>query len=452
MKIICIYLAIVLAIAFYIWINMFKEGNRDSDLLEIQNIINGNGKTTKQFDKKGNAQTDQDTGILKSKAVSPGITTIDRYDDNKCGTDSAGNKEYIYCLDGQIECQDIFGGKMNILNSLSQSQYISGNTYSGCNSYVNKVNLNDYSTKLDSDLSSTGVYFDLSNCNSTTPWRAGGTITKNGKKTTLSSYKCYTSQKEAQDELNDMINLSINSNAIYNVNDNIFILGSFLATQTSEQILKIIDTNKIGSRKSYTTINNQKYYNGTIKAITGDTYTVSIPNSAIDVINVPKNKLLKDSLYNPTTNDYYSNLKTGSHPRPVCKSGRFTSCLSSPPFTIENGTYISTNDPLLNIDGSYNQYRKQSQIDLNLNVPFSVAPVNLSGIIDTGSLLESNYFTSEKDTSPFIKCIANYGTNIGDPVCCNQDDTLNDTKYVCPQEVPTCTGYSLNDNVYGFCN
>lgn len=458
MKIICIYLAIVLAIAFYMWINIFKEGNQQSDLSEIQNIINGNGKTTQQFDKNGNAETDKDTNVLTSTTVSPGITTIDRYNDTSCGTDDAGNKEYIYCLDGQIECQDIFGEKMNILNSPTGSSYISGNTYSGCNSYINKVNLRDYSTKMETK--TLGVYFDLTNCTAETPWRVGGNIIQNDqgkekgrkKSNTISSYKCYTLEKDAQAEWYNMIDSTLNENAVYKINDRVFILESFLKTQISKQILSIIDEINVGNQKSYTTINNQKYYNGIIKAITGDTYTVSIPNSATDVINVPKIQLLKDSLYNPNTNDYYSDLKTGSKPRPVCKSGRFTSCLSSPPFTIENGKYVATSDPLLTIDASYNQYRRQSQIDLTMDTPFSAPLENTSGIIDNGPLLESNYFKSQKGETPFIKCIADYGTNIGDPLCCNQEGNLKDTKYICPQEVPTCKGYSSQDNAYGFCN
>jgi hypothetical protein len=454
MKIIFIYLVIVLAIAFYVWINIFKEGNQDSDLAEIQNIINGNGKTTTQFDKKGNALTDQDTNVLTSTAVSPGITTIDRYyNEGDCPNDKSGNKQYIYCVDGNIECQDIFGARMNILQSMdSLPPYLSGNTYTGCGSYINKVNLSDYSTKI-GDMKSTGVFFDLSNCSTTSPWRVGGTITTPGKNPTISSYTCYTSQKEAQENWNLLIDLSLNANASYNVNDAIYILSSFLETQASSQILKILDNNNMGNHKSYTTINNQKYYYGTIKAKTGDTYTVTVPNSSIDIINVPKSKLLKDSLYNPLTNDYYSNLGSNSKPRPVCKSGRFTSCLSSQPFTIKNGVYVSTNDPILTLDGSYDKYRNQSQIDYQ-SIPFSTAPVNPSGIIDKpiNSLLEYNYFTSQNNETPFIKCKADYGTNIGDPLCCNQEGILKDTKYICPQEVPTCSGYSANDDAYGYCN
>jgi len=203
----------------------------------------------------------------------------------------------------------------------------------------------------------------------------------------------------------------------------------------------------------------QKYYYGIITQVTGLTYTVSIatmhadpaePIKKISLTSVPKKALLKNSLYNPKTNDYYSNLTTKSHPRPVCKSGAFTSCLSSPPFIIENGTYVSMNDNDLSLDASYNQYRTQAQNDLNALTPFSSAPVNPSGIMNS-ELLEYNYFTTQNKESPFIKCIADYGSNIGDPLCCNQEGIINDTIYICPQEVPTCMGYSASDNAYGYC-
>ena len=397
------------------------------------------------------ATTEQDTGpdILKSNKVSPGITTIDRYSDPMCSTN-----EYIYCVDGQIECQDIFGGVMNNLQSLPP--YISGSTLNSCSSYINQVNLSDYTTQIGTN-PGLGIYFDLSNC--TDPnvgqWRVGGTV-EDGN-ITQGSYTCYASQTDAENAMNAFIDSSLNLNTTYNAKDDVYVLSSYLNTQNVDglqQALAVLDSNK----QTYKSINGQKYYYGNIYAITGDTYTVSINGgNIVNVLNVPKTALLKNSLYNKSTNDYYSDLKTGSYPRPVCKSGRFTGCMSSPPFIIKNGIYVSSSDPTLSLytDGSDpNQARNiQAQNDLISYTPFSQPPVNPSGIIDKAStsLLEYNYFASQPET-PFIKCIADYGSNIGDPLCCNQDGQLKDTKYICPQEVPTCKGYSATDNAYGYCN
>ena len=225
-------------------------------------------------------------------------------------------------------------------------------------------------------------------------------------------------------------------------------------------MLAVIDANKPNTQSAYRTINGQKYYQATIYAVTGDTFTISLSNlpqsqtqsDPLNITNIPKKSLLKDSLYNEKTNSYYSDLTSSNSLRPVCKSGRFTSCLSKPPYTIDNGIYVSTTDPLT-IDGSYNMYRKQSQIDLKFKYPFSDTPNNPSGIIDNDNLLQYNHFTQSESSgsSPFIKCIANYGSSVGDPLCCNQKGKIPSTKNICPQEVPTCVGYSISDNIYGYC-
>ena len=35
-----------------------------------------------------------------------------------------------------------------------------------------------------------------------------------------------------------------------------------------------------------------------------------------------------------------------------------------------------------------------------------------------------------------IKCLANYGTNVGEDLCCGQTGVLQNTEYVCPEEMP----------------
>ena len=454
MKSLFIYLAIVLAISFYIWINIIKEGNQDTDITTINNLLTSHYEKTSGKNYNGNQATterDVSTNILKSNKVSSGITSIDRYNDPMCSPSKNG-QSYIYCVDGQIECQDIFGEKMNYLQGMGQ--YDMGTTLGGCGSYIDKTDLADYTKEIGKDLVR-GVYFDLSNCTNKEPWRVGGNKIKQ-KSDVIPFQGCYKSQSDADNAWDKIIDLSLNTYAEYKVNDPIFILANFLNSQNLQgfpQILAPLDKDKT----SFTRKNNQKYYYGSIYAVTGDTYTVTIKNipNTIQVSNVPKSALLKDSLYNPKTNSYFSDLKTGSHARPVCKSGAFTSCLSSPPFIMKNGSYISTKDPLLTAyaDGTSPTIKSQNQFN-NGTIPFSTAPVNPSGIIDNppNSLLEYNYFAKNSDETPFIKCIADYGSNIGDPLCCNQTGTVTNTKYICPQEVPKCSGYSVNDNTYGYCN
>ena len=391
--------------------------------------------------------TDVDSNTLTSNKITPGIKSIDRYLDPSCKPN-----EYIYCLDGQIQCNDILGSNLNKIQSMTP--YASGNTLAGCDSYVNRVNITDYTIQTDLNLG-TGVFFDLSNCPSAKPWKVGNKI--------VPYQGCFSSQSEAENVWNTYIDISLNSKVTYLINDEVFILSSFLKTQTVAglpQILALLDAGK-ETTSPYTTLNGQKYYYGKVSGINNDsTYTVTVNTSklpkiqltTISVPNVPKRVLLKNSLYNPKTNDYYNNLKTGSYPRPVCKSGSFTSCLSSPPFTMYNGEYVSINDPTISIDASYNESINQRQTQFDFNTPFSKAPVNPSGILDNDTVLEFNYFNSETGESPFIKCIADHGSNIGDPLCCNQPGNVTDTKYICPQEVPICSGYSKDDNTYGYCS
>lgn len=390
--------------------------------------------------------TEVDSNTLLSNKITPGIKSIDRYLDPSCKTN-----EYIYCVDGQIECNDILGNNLNKIQSMSP--YASGNTLTGCDSYVNQVNITDYTIQTDSNIG-TGVFFDLSNCPIATPWRVGNKI--------VPYQGCFSSQSEGENAWNTYIDISLNSKVTYVLNDEVFILSSFLKTQTIAglpQILSLLDAGK-ETTSPYTTLNGQKYYYGKISEINDSSYTVTInttklpkiPLTTISVPNVPKKALLKNSLYNPKTNDYYNNLKTGSYPRPKCKSGSFTSCLSSPPFTMYNGVYVSNNDPTFSIDASYNESRQQRQTQFDFNTPFSSAPVNPSGILDNAKVLEFNYFNNKTGESPFIKCIADYGSNIGDPLCCNQTGNITDTKYICPQEVPICGGYSKDDNTYGYCS
>ena len=444
MKLLFIYLSLVLAVAFYVWINILKEGNQDSDAGSIHNLLNSS-----------QGESNMEQNILTSNKVTPGITTIDRYKDKNCP-----NKEsYIYCIDGKIECQDIFGSTFNQnLTTLTNTPYEFGNTFDNtCGSYINKTNLQDYSKNIDSIGS--GVYFDLSNCTREKPWRVGGTITKDEKKTIITSFECVPSQLDADKKWSDITHTKLNENATYKVNDNIFVLASYLnSSELSSQgvtaMLAVIDNNKPNTQSVYRTINGNKYYQATIYAVTGETFSISLSNlpqsqeNPLIITNIPKNALIKDSLYNSKTNSYYNDLNSKSELRPVCKSGRFTSCLSKPPYTIENGIYVPTSDPLI-IDGGY---IRQSQIDTGLKTPFSAPPINPSGIVDKAdNLLQYNYFEESTGSTPFIKCVANYGSRVGDPLCCNQNGKIPDTKNICPQEVPNCVGYSISDNVFGYC-
>ena len=50
-----------------------------------------------------------------------------------------------------------------------------------------------------------------------------------------------------------------------------------------------------------------------------------------------------------------------------------------------------------------------------------------------------------------IKCIADFGTNVGQDLCCGQTGVLQDTRYVCPSNKPTCTKFKCG-STFGTCS
>jgi hypothetical protein len=69
-----------------------------------------------------------------------------------------------------------------------------------------------------------------------------------------------------------------------------------------------------------------------------------------------------------------------------------------------------------------------------------------------------NYFTDSSSSSSdenvpcssTIKCQANNGAEIGDPLCCSQSGTVTSTEYNCPIDAPYCTGYVCGET-WGTC-
>ena len=49
-----------------------------------------------------------------------------------------------------------------------------------------------------------------------------------------------------------------------------------------------------------------------------------------------------------------------------------------------------------------------------------------------------------------IKCIADFGTSVGDPLCCGQDGVLQDTRYVCPNTLQKCSNFKCG-SAFGTC-
>jgi hypothetical protein len=112
-------------------------------------------------------------------------------------------------------------------------------------------------------------------------------------------------------------------------------------------------------------------------------------------------------------------------------------------------------------------------------IPYSYIPIDISGIyIDfydaNGNLLDNMHkcdilptqyhadqchkaLTPETTTPKTItttkgKCIADYGTGVGDSLCCGQKGVLQKyaSEYVCPKSKPTCSNFVCGES-YGTC-
>lgn len=58
--------------------------------------------------------------------------------------------------------------------------------------------------------------------------------------------------------------------------------------------------------------------------------------------------------------------------------------------------------------------------------------------------------SSSSGSSDAIKCIADFGTEKGEPLCCGQTGVLQSTKYVCPNTLPYCSDFKCGSK-FGTC-
>ncbi len=93
---------------------------------------------------------------------------------------------------------------------------------------------------------------------------------------------------------------------------------------------------------------------------------------------------------------------------------------------------ISSNEGLYNVNGA-------------LNIGPHISYSELSKIKEDYNLLNEKCKNQMK-----IDCIADFGTNIGDDLCCGQTGVLQDTRYVCPSTRPKCQSFKCGSK-FGQC-
>ena len=105
----------------------------------------------------------------------------------------------------------------------------------------------------------------------------------------------------------------------------------------------------------------------------------------------------------------------------------------------------------INLDLSNNVYRRNdAKTDISKNL-YDISGNNLlTNILSQLNGLSTKLDTCNVDKTEKIKCIADFGTNIGDDLCCGQSGILTDTKYVCPSNYSKCDNMKCGSK-YGVC-
>ena len=104
----------------------------------------------------------------------------------------------------------------------------------------------------------------------------------------------------------------------------------------------------------------------------------------------------------------------------------------------------------INLDLSDNIYRKHdAKIDISHNFYDTSGNSLLNNILSQLQGLTTKIDKCDVKTED-IKCIADFGTNIGDELCCGQSGILTDTKYVCPSNYSKCENMKCGSK-YGVC-
>jgi hypothetical protein len=103
----------------------------------------------------------------------------------------------------------------------------------------------------------------------------------------------------------------------------------------------------------------------------------------------------------------------------------------------------------INKDLSNNVYRKSDSVkDIYDTSGNNLLNTILSHLAGLSTKIDD--MKKEETTIEDIKCIADFGTNIGDSLCCGQSGVLTDTKYVCPANYSKCESMKCGSK-YGKC-
>ena len=171
--------------------------------------------------------------------------------------------------------------------------------------------------------------------------------------------------------------------------------------------------------------------------------TITDPNSITNPSTInPSSINPPDTFIDPTTINPDTNIN------PVRQDIDRFQMLNSKLETVYNTT-VDISDNLYEVSNDINY--KLNDISDNMFSDYDASRnfYNSSGNMISQILTKLNDLTLKIDTTANLKCVANFGTKIGEKLSGGKG-VLTDTKYICPEEMPNCAGM-LCDEKYGVC-
>jgi hypothetical protein len=214
----------------------------------------------------------------------------------------------------------------------------------------------------------------------------------------------------------------------------------------------------------YLLINIFKKYEGFTETPITNPSTITDPNSITNPSTItdpnsitnPSTITDPNTITNPSTitdPNTIINPSTITDPNTIINPGAFNELnrfqmLNSNLETVYNST-VDISDNLYKVSNNINY--KLNDISDNMFSDYDASRnfYNSSGNMISQILTKLNDLTLKIDTTANLKCVANFGTKIGEKLSGGKG-VLTDTKYICPEEMPNCAGM-LCDEKYGVC-
>jgi len=114
-------------------------------------------------------------------------------------------------------------------------------------------------------------------------------------------------------------------------------------------------------------------------------------------------------------------------------------------FASRRVTDVSDNK-VYDISANYELYNERGQLKKGIHDSTDYA----AWFDSLGKQYSNLYKKYKRETKP-IKCLADFGTDVGDDLCCGQEGVLQNTKYVCPDTLPICSNFECGSQ-FGTCS